>query len=194
MQSLERCSDAVLQVVRAQPEPVILVGHSFGGMTISAVAEAAPERIRRLVYLAAYLPRTGESLQTLSAEDHDNKFTQENFVVAPDYSTAHVLARDTALIFANDARSARQAAIAGSLQPEPLAPMAMPVSLTAERFGRVSRAYVFTLRDNAISLPMQRRMVERTPVAESFEINAGHAPFATQPRRLVRILLQIADQ
>jgi hypothetical protein len=113
--------------------------------------------------------------------------------VAPDYSTASVLARDGALIFANDARGARREAIAGALRPEPLAPMGMPVSLTAERFGRVPRAYIFTLRDNAISLPMQRRMVQRTPVAESFEVNSGHAPFATQPRRLARILLRIAD-
>ena len=41
---------------------VILVGHSMAGMVISEVAAQAPERIRQLVYVSAYLPRHGESL------------------------------------------------------------------------------------------------------------------------------------
>ena len=40
---------------------VILVGHSYGGMVITAVAERVPERIRMLVYLDASVPRDGES-------------------------------------------------------------------------------------------------------------------------------------
>jgi pimeloyl-ACP methyl ester carboxylesterase len=42
-------------------EQVILVGHSYGGTVITAVAERTPERIRRLVYLDASVPRDGES-------------------------------------------------------------------------------------------------------------------------------------
>ena len=34
----------------------MLVGHSYGGLVIGAVAEKVPERIRRLVYLDAYIP------------------------------------------------------------------------------------------------------------------------------------------
>jgi pimeloyl-ACP methyl ester carboxylesterase len=191
-QTLAGYRDAVLAVVSAQSEPVILVGHSFGGLTISEVAEAAPDKIKRLVYVAAYLPRKGDSLQSLSGEDKDNKFTKENFVVAPDYSTANVLPRDGALIFANDAVGARKAAIAKGLLLEPLAPMANPSTVTPEKFGIVAKAYIFTLRDNAVSLPMQRRMVERTPVAHSYEINTGHSPFATQPAQLTALLIRAA--
>jgi pimeloyl-ACP methyl ester carboxylesterase len=191
-QTLTGYRDAVLSVVNAQSEPVMLVGHSFGGLTISEVAEAAPDKIKKLIYVAAYLPRKGDSLQSLSGEDHDNKFTKENFVVAPDYSTANVLARDGALIFANDAKGAKQAAIAKSLVLEPLAPMAGQSTVTPEKFGTVSKAYIFTLRDNAVSLPQQRRMVERTPVARSYGINTGHSPFATQPAQLAALLMRAA--
>lgn len=191
-QTLSGYRDAVLSVVRSQPEPVLLVGHSFGGMTISEVAEAAPERIKRLIYVAAYLPRNGETMQALAGEDHDNKFTQENFVVAPDYATATVLPRDASLIFANDVQGKKQKAIAASLLAEPLAPMAAPSTVTAERFGSVSKAYVFTLRDNAVSLPMQRRMVNRNAVALKYEIDTGHSPFLTQPKKLADTLIRAA--
>lgn len=48
--------DAVLDVVRQQICPVRLVGHSFGGIIISEVAEAEPALIEELVYVAAYVP------------------------------------------------------------------------------------------------------------------------------------------
>ena len=41
---------------------VVLCGHSYGGMVITGVAEAAPERIASLVYLDAFLPTDGQSL------------------------------------------------------------------------------------------------------------------------------------
>lgn len=190
--TLDAYRAAVLKVVEAQAEPVVLVGHSFGGITLSAVAEAAPERVRRLVYVAAYLPRSGESLQSLSGEDHENRFTKENFVLAPDYSTAQVLERDRVLIFANDAKSELAARIAQSMIPDPLPPMGTPVTLTAERFGRVPKVYIHTLRDHAVSPALQRVMVERTSVAATFTIDSGHAPYATQPARLTKLLIRAA--
>ena len=58
--TLQSYVDAVCEIVDSQPEPVILVGHSMGGMVIAQVAEARPHQIRTLVYLAAFLPRDGE--------------------------------------------------------------------------------------------------------------------------------------
>jgi len=40
---------------------VVLVGHSYGGLLITAVADRYPERIAHLVYLDAIVPRSGES-------------------------------------------------------------------------------------------------------------------------------------
>ena len=41
---------------------VILVGHSYGGMVITGVVDAVPERVARLVYLDTFVPRDGESM------------------------------------------------------------------------------------------------------------------------------------
>jgi pimeloyl-ACP methyl ester carboxylesterase len=45
---------------------VILVGHSYGGMIITGVADQVSERIRHLIYLDAFLPDSGESVRALA--------------------------------------------------------------------------------------------------------------------------------
>ena len=44
---------------------VILLGHSYGGMVITGVADRIPERISRLIYLDAFVPENGESVMTM---------------------------------------------------------------------------------------------------------------------------------
>jgi len=78
--------DTVLPAIGAEALPVVLVGHSFGGITISNVAEAAPHKIRALVYLSACLPKDGESLMTLAQTDRDSYLGKSgNLVLTPDY-------------------------------------------------------------------------------------------------------------
>ena len=44
---------------------IILVGHSYGGIVISGVAEQMPDRIKQLIYLDAFVPKNGESIQAI---------------------------------------------------------------------------------------------------------------------------------
>lgn len=53
---------------------VILCAHSYGGMVISGVAEAVPERISSLVYVDAYVPADGESCWELTSEMYRQRF------------------------------------------------------------------------------------------------------------------------
>ena len=69
---LEDYADAVVNEVRKIAAPTILVGHSMGGQVISAAAEKIPDRIERLVYVAAFLPRSGDSIVSLGREDTDS--------------------------------------------------------------------------------------------------------------------------
>lgn len=55
----------IVNVIRYENlHDVVLVGHSYGGMVISGVADRIPDRIRRLVYVDAVVPEHGESLMT----------------------------------------------------------------------------------------------------------------------------------
>ena len=67
--TLESWARFVADVVGAEPEPVILVGHSRGGIVISRAAELVPERMRRLVYLSAYLLPAGSTLAEAARAD-----------------------------------------------------------------------------------------------------------------------------
>ncbi len=189
--------DAVLAALDAVgPDPVVLVGHSFGGMTISAVAEAAPDRIASLIYVAAYLPAVdavpGESMQDLALSDHHGGWQADSFVVAADYTTASVNPRDRAALFANDAPAELAEAIAAAMVDEPLAPVATPVALTSERFGRVRAAYVVTLRDRAVSTDLQLTMLGRGSVAEAVPLDTGHTPHLVAPEALAAALIRAA--
>lgn len=187
---------AVLAAIRGAEGPVVLVGHSFGGMVIAAAAEANPSNIGSMVFVAAYLPRVGttpgDSLQDLAMTDHHGAWQQDSFVVAADYSTASVNPRDRAAIFANDADAATAKVIASAMVDEPLAPLSTPVTLTAERFGRLHAAYVVTLRDEAVSTDLQLTMIGRGLVQEAIPLDTGHAPQVTAPDALVQALIRAA--
>jgi pimeloyl-ACP methyl ester carboxylesterase len=194
--TLDGYRDAVLKVVRAQAGPVVLVGHSFGGITISNVAEAAPEKIKTLVYLAAYLPQAGaadQSMAKMAEGDQWNQFnkSRQNFLLAPDYKTASVLADDQLLIFCAECSADAQKKTLALMQREPLKPAATPVALTAARYGAVDKVYVLTTRDNAVSHTLQQKMLERTPVRKTLTLNTGHSPFVEAPQALTDALLNL---
>ena len=50
----------IQRLVECRPDPVILIGHSLGGVTITQVVEAMPEWIRVFVYLTVFLSVDGE--------------------------------------------------------------------------------------------------------------------------------------
>ncbi|MGH8314793.1 MAG: alpha/beta fold hydrolase, partial [Steroidobacterales bacterium] len=58
-------TDVVNMIRYEDLHDVILVGHSYGGMVITGVADRVPDRIKRLVYLDAFVPRDGESMRSL---------------------------------------------------------------------------------------------------------------------------------
>ena len=191
----EDYKQAVLNVISAQTQPVILVGHSFGGITISNVAEATPDKIKALIYLSAYLPKDGDSLQSLSQTDADSKLGQDgNFVVSPDYKYASVKPEHFADLFGNDATGDAKEAIGRSLIREPLAPMANPVKLTPERFGSVPKYYMETTRDVVVSRSLQERMIKQGDVKNVFRIDAGHASYITQPHAVAQAIASVAGQ
>lgn len=192
--TLDNYRDAVVAVIRQQDQPVILVGHSFGGMVISAVAEAVPDRIRTLVYLAAYLPRNGDNLLTLSGQDKYSILGKPgNFVVSADGTTASVPKEVFPAAFCPDCSADQLKAVAASQRDEPLAPPATKLTLTEKNFGAVKKAYIMTAQDVVVSPQLQALMLSYTPVDKVYAVNAGHAAYVTAPDALADILDRVAS-
>lgn len=192
--SLDLYRTKVQEAIDPLPGPVVLVGHSFGGMVISAVAEAEPEKIKSLVYLSAYLPQSGQSLDSLAHTDPDSVLAKPgNFVISDDHKYASIKEEAKADAFANDADAEGKKLIVASIIKEPLAPLGTPVTLTDAKFGTVKKFYISTTEDHAVTPALQARMVEATPVEKVFKIKAGHASFVTDPDDVTAAIIEAAQ-
>lgn len=189
--TLEAYAARVVERISALDEPVILIGHSLGGLTLTPVAEAIPDRLRALVYVAAYLLPDGESLLSWRKGRPDTVLTA-NRVMSPDGLT--VTLREgilTDLFYADCAPEAARRAIS-RLRPQPVAVYRAPMRVTPERFGRVPRYYVECVQDRAIPVEDQRELVAATPCRKVFSLDSSHSPFLSMPERLAECIDEVA--
>jgi pimeloyl-ACP methyl ester carboxylesterase len=63
--------DVVNTILFEDLHDIILMGHSYGGMVITGVADRVPDRIRRLVYVDAFVPNDGESVMSIIGTRND---------------------------------------------------------------------------------------------------------------------------
>ena len=171
-------------------EPVVLVGHSLGGITISQLAEARRRKIRALVYVCALLPTSGKCGRDLTSQETDTMFRLSR-QVSPDGLT-YTFARDKvpSLFYADVSPEDRYRAME-RLRPQPLAISTTPVTLTDDRFGSVPRWYIECTHDNAIRINLQRAMVKASP-CKLLTMECGHSPFFSHPEELAEHLEAIS--
>ncbi|HLY56280.1 MAG TPA: alpha/beta fold hydrolase [Stellaceae bacterium] len=168
-------------------DKTILVGHSMGGIAITAAAEAVPERIERLVYLCAFLPQDGQSLADI-AGTFDSERSLLRQAVSPDGKTVMPTPDSTiAGLYADCPPEAAQAAMA-RLRPLGLAPVGTKVHVTPDRFGRIPRVYIECTEDRAIPIEAQRAMVAASPCERVVTMRTSHSPFLSAPAELADIL------
>ena len=186
---LEDWATLVAGVVEREPGCVLL-GHSRGGAVISRVAELVPGSIRRLVYLSAYLLPDGESVAEEARRDAAS-LVAPNMLPVKRGLTCTIRAEVLRETFYGECTDEDFEYARTRLSPEPLRVLAAPVRITAERFGRVPRAYIETLRDRAVTPAAQRRMQSVLPCDPVFALDSDHSPFLSQPEALARILISI---
>jgi pimeloyl-ACP methyl ester carboxylesterase len=189
---------------------VTLVGHSFGGQTITRVAEQVPHLIGRLVYVTAFCP----ALQPGGSVDA--------YAILPENSSSRIgplLVADPSKIgaFRLNARSADHAyleqcrqAFYNDLPMEAFLRFAAFLNFdtpakasaadgrgTPERWGSVPRTYVRCTLDQALPLSLQDRMIrEADQMAPTNPFNvqtleSGHSPFASMPDTLADVLADL---
>jgi pimeloyl-ACP methyl ester carboxylesterase len=196
-------SDSVCQLLDAEKEPVVLVGHSRGGMIISQVAEARPSKVKTLVYLSAFLLRDGQFtafllkdgqsvLEAAQSESNADSKLLPNLIVNDDQGYATV--REEAIQEAFYGRCSYEDVVLARLllQPEAMAPLGTPIHTTPENFGRIPRVYIECLRDNAVTPAFQKEMYSVVPCQRVISMETDHSPFFSEPEELVSHLISIA--
>ena len=142
-------ASVVDHVVAEDLTDIVLVGHSFGGSVIARVAERVPDRIRRLVFWNAFVPRNGTSVLDNAPRAYQEAFpvlaaeSGDNSVMLP-----FAVWRDA---FIGDADLERARETYRMLTPEPLGPTVEKLDLTVfYGLDRIPRSYVLCNDDSAL--------------------------------------------
>jgi pimeloyl-ACP methyl ester carboxylesterase len=174
-------------ILANEPEPVVLVGHSMGGAVVTGAAEALPDKVARLVYLAAFLAPSGATM--LDGVTVAPPATAGLIVPAADGRTATCNPDGLRAAFYADCPEEDVMLARLCLTPQSLEPMGAPVVWTQERCGRIPRAYIACSQDGVKGdAEAQRAIVEAVPGTDYIVLDASHSPFFSMPDRLADIL------
>jgi pimeloyl-ACP methyl ester carboxylesterase len=213
--TLQACADKIIGTIEGLMEggsgPVVLVGHSMGGVPITLVGEMVPEKIKKLVYLAAFMPEPdvpagayinapknqGEIVSSLIKADPAavGAIRLDPRSSDPDYRSALKQA------FYEDVSDAELDGVLNFLTPDqPALIPGTPIKTTQARWGSIKRAYIKCSRDNAIRPLMQQHFIDKADAfvpqnrTEVVTLQTSHSPFLADPEGLAKILIRLGEQ
>ena len=193
--TLDTYAQHVCKVLDQLDEPVVLVGHSLGGLTITQTAEYRPDKIRSLVYLTAVLIAPGEAFIPVESRDAETVrkalYREGRNTLSDDLSSVSYREDIIRNLFFNDCSDDDFAWAKSMLVPQPTSPLMDPMQTTEEKFGRVPRSYIECLKDQALSADFQKQMYTNMPCERVMTLDTGHSPFISAPHELVAHLASV---
>jgi pimeloyl-ACP methyl ester carboxylesterase len=170
---------------------VILLGHSYGGMVITGVADRAADRIRRLVYWNAFVPNNGEALNDLVPPIYVGLFD----AIAAERGDGSVVLpfpiwREA---FINDADLETAQRAYDVLNPHPLKTFSDKISLKANPAEmQVAKSYINCTEDTALphGYPWHPRLSEKLGLFRLVQVPGSHELCFTDPKRLAQAIME----
>jgi pimeloyl-ACP methyl ester carboxylesterase len=186
----------VARLVDTVVGPVVLVGHSMGGMTIAQTCELRPDKIALAVYLCAFLLPDGMSVIEFYDRYMQPWMRGAHARVAYDQTglCSSIDAASAIEVFYHQAHGSLAEAAARQLTPQSEGARRSRIRLTAGRFGSVPRIYVEARDDRSVHLPLQRQIQELTPFLATYGLDSDHAPQLSQPAALTDLLLEAVSR
>lgn len=175
------------RVIEAQKGPVVVVGHSYGGVVITGAAADNPH-VKSLVYVAAFAPDANEPI-TATASKFPPPPANDAFV--PD--AAGFLYIDRAKfhhVFCNDLTTPEARVLAATQKPVSGSVFAATVPTAAWR--TVPSWYIVSSQDRAIHPDLERFYAKRAN-AKTTELVSSHVPFLSRPRDVVKVIEEAAQ-
>jgi pimeloyl-ACP methyl ester carboxylesterase len=174
--------------------PIVLVGHSYGGFVITNAATGNPN-VRALVYIAAFAPAQGDTVQALQSMRPGAMLGPATLDVRPyrlpdgtqglEGSIKPSVFRE---VFAADLPRKLTAIMAASQRPASLATLGEPSGPPA--WEDIPSWYLVAGRDNAIGTANERIMAERIN-ATTIEIkHASHVVMTSRPGKTTKLILR----
>ncbi|MDF8334503.1 alpha/beta fold hydrolase [Novosphingobium cyanobacteriorum] len=168
--------------------PVVLAGHSRGGLVVSTAAERDPAAMDALVYICAMMLPDGLSRAEFKQMEGPNPafdaiIRKVHDGVATEIDTAHA-----GEVFAQISPPEAVTSVLPRLLAEPHGPRSEKIHVTPERWGRLPRTYVECTQDRTIPIASQRKMQQFSPGARVVTLDADHSPYLSRPVELADAL------
>lgn len=164
-------------------ERAILVGHSYGGLLITAVAERVPERVAHLVYLDAIVPRNGERWASIHDEEtragRREGIARTGAMPPMDASAFGLTGADASWV------NRRQRPHPGTLYEEVL-------RFDESRVARIPRTFVDCTSPALHSVALSRKRVRSEPGWSVVTLATGHDAMISAPKELLAVLASVA--
>ena len=174
------------RVIDAQPGPVVVVGHSYGGLVITGAASGSP-KVKALVYVAAFAPDSAEAIGPLLEKYPAPSAAALRPDAAGFFFIDRAMFQD---IFAKDV-GAEEARVMAAAQ-KPLAGASFAALLTvAPAWKTIPSWFIVAQNDRVISPDLERFFAHRMG-ATTTELASSHVPFVSQPAKVVKVIEQAA--
>jgi pimeloyl-ACP methyl ester carboxylesterase len=175
------------QVIDAQSEPVILVGHSYGGAVITEAG--TNPKVAALVYIAGFAPDEGESVSTLIADPPPGAPVPP--ILPPQDGFLFLDREKFHDSFAGDVSAEQAAFMADSQVPWGVDALSETISEPAWRSK--PSWYLVTTEDRMIPPPAQRQMSERAG-STVVEVEGSHAIYVSKPAAVAELIETAASE
>ena len=185
--------EAVLKVIRQHNHKVILVGHSMTGTFISQVAELIPEKIERIIHVAAFLRNEGVSVLESLKSDRDGKFFPE-VIFSEDQSYAMVSEQTLRRVGFHDVEeNIIQRVLPLMAAQQATEPFMAKVAVSDKNFSSLPKTSIRNGLDQVTSLALQDTMIANSDNETILDLESGHFPEFSTPEKLAGLILQSAS-
>lgn len=183
----------VVDAAEAIEGEIILVGHSLGGAVVSQVAERIPRKVGRLVYVAGFLPRNGDTAMGLMQSDEAGELLPW-LTFSEDRSFVTVGPEAVKTVLLNDVTDPERLAkyLPHFTMKQATEPFLSAAELTEGAFGGVPKTYIRASADKVLSPALQGEMLTRWPVEKVYTLDSGHFPLMSTPQSLMHALDETA--
>jgi pimeloyl-ACP methyl ester carboxylesterase len=166
-------------------QDVVLVGHSYGGMVISAVAARCAKRLAQLVYLDAFVPANGQSLFDLSPPETVAGFREQASTVGAGWRVPPLPLTRWAISAPADLDW-----LSRRMGPQPLRTFDKPLRLDGAATNSIPHTFV-----RCTAYPGFAEFGDKArddPDWRYRELDAGHGAMVTHPQELASLLVELA--
>ncbi len=169
--------------------PVVLGGHSRGGIVVSTAAETDPTAMDALVYICAMMLPDGMSRAEFKALEEPTPAFDALISKVHDGAGTVVDPALAGPVFAQLSPPDLVAAALPRLLTEPHGPRSQPLRLTDARWGSLPRTYLECTQDRTIPIASQRLMQQMSPGAKVVTLDSDHSPYLCCPQALANALI-----